>query len=231
MSGAPRALFGAVLGLGLLAGCSNHDSAGVQEGRSVGGTMVKSAFGKILPGKKADAAPAAPSDPASLAAAALQSIQGPVILVTFEAGNASTVGAMRGENGAMRTYQTPDARAFILRDGLLAGTRGLGRDLMSADTSAAGALIHARKAGTAKRTFRYLDGDGAERPLPVTCTIQPAGMVDQGGISARQVAERCEGSGVTLDLSYLVDGNGTILASRQWIGPALGYVAIQQLRN
>jgi hypothetical protein len=51
MSGAPRALFGAVLGLGLLAGCSNHDSAGVQEGGSVGGTMVKSAFGKILPGK------------------------------------------------------------------------------------------------------------------------------------------------------------------------------------
>jgi len=55
-------------------------------------------------------------------------------------------------------------------------------------------------------------------------------MVQQGPVSARQVAEHCEGSGVRLDMSYLVAG-GTILASRQWVGPALGYVAIQQLRN
>lgn len=229
MSRSHRALAGAILGLGLIAGCSSHDSAGVQESKSSVGTMAKAAVGSVFSGK-ADKA-AAPQDPNALAAAALQSIEGPVILVTFEANKASVVGAMRGQNGAMRTYQTPDQRAFILRDGLLAGTRGFGRDLMSADTAAAAALIHARKAGQAKRVFRYLDGGGEERPLPVTCTIQPAGTVNQGGISATQVAEHCEGSGASIDMSYLVGAGGTILASRQWIGPAMGYVAIQQLRN
>jgi hypothetical protein len=130
----------------------------------------------------------------------------------------------------MRTYQTPDQRACVLRGGMLAGTRGVGRDLMSADTDAAGALIRAAKAGTAPRVYRYLDGDGEERPLPVSCTITPGSTVQQGPVTARQVGEHCEGSGVTLDMSYLVAG-GTVLASRQWVGPALGYVAIQQLRN
>ncbi|KFE33837.1 YjbF family lipoprotein [Thioclava atlantica] len=229
---AKGALISATLALALLSGCTSHDSAGVQESKSAGGTMVKAALGSVFSGSKKETAQAsAPTDPSALATSALQSIKGPVILVTFEASKASTIGAMRGENSAMRTYQTPDQRAFVLRDGLLAGTRGFGRDLMSADTSAAARLIHARMQGTAQRVYRYLDGDGQERPLPVSCTIQPAGTVQQSGISVRQVAEHCEGSGVTLDMSYLVAPDGTILASRQWIGPALGYVAIQQLRN
>lgn len=225
MSQAPLRALALIAALGA---CS-HDSAGIQEKKSGGVKMVTSALGQVLPGKK-KAAAAAPQDPNALAAAALQSLQGPVIMVTFEASKAATVAAMRGQNGTMRTYQTPDQRAFVLRGGLLAGTRGFGRDLMSADTTAAGALIRAAKAGTAPRVYRYLDGDGEERPLPVSCTITPGGMVQQGPVSARQVAEHCEGSGVRLDMSYLVAG-GTILASRQWVGPALGYVAIQQLRN
>ncbi|WP_417807290.1 YjbF family lipoprotein [Thioclava sp.] len=224
-----RSVLGATALIAALGACS-HDSAGIQEKKSGGVKMVTSALGQVLPGKKKAAENAAPQDPNALAAAALQSLQGPVIMVTFEANKAATVAAMRGQNGTMRTYQTPDQRAFVLRGGLLAGTRGFGRDLMSADTSAAGALIRAAKAGTAPRVYRYLDGDGEERPLPVSCTITPGGTVQQGPVTAQQVGEHCEGSGVSLDMSYLVAG-GTILASRQWVGPGLGYVAIQQLRN
>jgi hypothetical protein len=223
-----RAALAATALIVVLGACS-HDSAGIQEKKSGGVKMVTSALGQVLPGKK-KAAAAPEQDPNALAVAALQSLQGPVIMVTFEANKAATIGAMRGQNGAMRTYQTPDQRAFVLRGGMLAGTRGFGRDLMSADTDAAGALIRAAKAGTAPRVYRYLDGDGEERPLPVSCTITPGSTVQQGPVTARQVGEHCEGSGVTLDMSYLVAG-GTVLASRQWVGPALGYVAIQQLRN
>ncbi|TMV90845.1 YjbF family lipoprotein [Thioclava sp. BHET1] len=213
----------------LLAACS-HDSAGIQEKKSGGVKMVTSALGKVLPGKKETAAQAAPSDPNALAAAALQSLKGPVVMVTFEANKTPMIGAMRGENGTMRTYQTPSNRAFVMRNGLLAGTRGFGRDLMSADTQAADRLIRSTTAGTAQRVYRYLDGGGAERPLPVSCTITPGATVDIGPVKARQVAEHCEGSGARLDMSYLVAG-GTILQSRQWVGPGLGYVTIQQLRN
>ena len=41
--------------------------------------------------------------------------------------------------------------------------------------------------------------------------------------------ESCAGHGVAFQNNYLVQG-GRITVSRQWIGPALGYVTIQELR-
>jgi hypothetical protein len=41
--------------------------------------------------------------------------------------------------------------------------------------------------------------------------------------------ENCEGHGTSFQNSYMVQG-GQIAVSRQWIGPALGYVTIQTLR-
>ncbi len=227
---APALIAPALIAIAL--GACSHDSAGVQERKVGGGAAVKAALGSILSGHKAKAAGTAAAPGAdALAAAALRSLQGPVIMITFEAApTAPMIGGMVGQNGMMRSYRTSGKRGFVLRGGLLAATRGFGRDLMSATTGAADQLIRNAKSGTARRVYRYLDGAGLERPLPVTCTIQPAGRLTRAAITATQVAEHCEGSGAKIDNSYLV-ANGTILASRQYVGPAMGYVSIQQLRN
>ena len=77
-----RALTGACLAaFVLLAGCS-HDSAGIHERKSSGVKMVTSALGKAIPMRRAKEA-ATPPNPTALATAALGSIKGPVIMVTF----------------------------------------------------------------------------------------------------------------------------------------------------
>ncbi|MDD8023201.1 MAG: YjbF family lipoprotein [Paracoccaceae bacterium] len=217
-----------------VAGCS-RDSAGLERGAG-GAALVKGGLGAVLPGKRAAAtAPVQAPNPAQLAQAALASVKGPVLLATFEAVGAPTVLGMVGENGTMRSYQTPDQRGVMLRAGLLAGTRGYGRDLMSADTDAVARLIRARQAGSAPRVQRYLDGNGVERPVPMTCTVTPGASMTQelAGIaySGQQVSEHCEGSGAVIDNGYLVAADGRVLVSRQWVGPGLGYLVLQSLRD
>jgi hypothetical protein len=216
-----------------LAGCS-RDSAGLERGAG-GAALVKNGLGAVLPGKRASTASAQTPDPAQLAQAALASVKGPVLLATFESVGAPTVLGMVGENGTMRSYQTPDQRGVMLRSGLLAGTRGYGRDLMSADTDAVARLIRTRQAGSAPRVQRYLDGNGVERPVPMTCTVTPGASMTQdiAGITytGQQVAEHCEGSGAVVDNGYLVAADGRVLVSRQWVGPGLGYLVLQSLRD
>ena len=226
-------LLAGVLALGLAAGCS-RDTASVGESGSGAGALVKggvSGLSALLPGKKAEG-PTPAADPGALAQAALSSVKGPVMLGAFEAApQAQFVLGMVGENNGMRSYQTPDQRGVVMRSGLLAGTRGFGHDLMSSDTEAVGQLIRAAQAGQAPRVQRYLDGMGTERPLPMTCTVTPGARVEQAGIAATQVSEHCEGSGAKIDNSYLVAEGGRVVASKQWVGPGIGSLVLQSLRD
>jgi hypothetical protein len=213
-----------------LAGCA-RDSAGLGAAPT-GGGLVAGALASALPGRKpAEAAPA--PDAAQIAAKALAANAGPVVLVQFGATGTPFAMAERGRNGAMRTFVSPDNRALVLRDGLLAASRGFGRDLMSSDTGESATLIAARQAGTAKRVQYYLDGDGRERPLPMECSITPGAPVTQsaGGASltVTPVSETC--APANAENSYMVGADGRVLASVQWLGPRMGYLHITHLRD
>lgn len=232
-AGLRTGLLAGLVALGLAAGCA-RDTAGVDQSGPGPAALVKggvSGIGALLPGKKAKAAAPAP-DPGALAQAALSSVKGPVMLAAFEAApQAQFVLGMVGENNGMRSYQTPDQRGVVMRGGLIAATRGFGRDLMSSETEEVGRLIRALQPGTARRVQRYLDGEGTERPLPMSCTVSIGPKVEQPGISATQVAEHCEGSGAKIDNSYLVAEGGRVVASKQWVGPGIGSLVLQSLRD
>ncbi len=196
---------------------------------------MRNLVGGAIAGRAAAAAePEAPPTPDQIAAAALASFAGPLMLVSLEAQGQTTVMGLYGENGNMRTYALPSEQSIILRDGILAGTRGFGFDVMSADTDAVAALILGRKAGVAAKVQRYLDADSVERPLPMECTVargegsefEVAGKRYRG----TQMAEICSFQGQAVASGYLVSDAGAVLASRQWIGPELGYVTLQVLR-
>lgn len=216
----------------LLAGCGTDASK--TEGTRVALGVVQGIKAKIVPGK-ATGAHTAP-DPERLAASAKASFKGPLILAQIEkAGMLSALGET-GRNGAVRTFATPNEQTLVFRDGILTATRGLGNDLMSAETTAAAALILRRQSGTAARTYRYLDGEGIERPLPMACTVS-VGPAKSFGFAerhydTRQMDETCRATTATLTVSnsYWVTGDGTVALSRQWIGPALGHVTVQLVR-
>ena len=222
-----------VVGIALgLTACGNDVSK--TENVSIASNTFKG-LAQLMPkfGKESGEIAQAP-DQEAIARSALASNAGPVMLLGIEATNGVTAAGMVGENGKMRTYNTPSKQSLILRDGLIVGTRGFGNDVMSADVADVAALILARKAGSAKRTPRYLDGEGIERPLPLDCTVSlgEAKNYSSAGTDWQtiQVAERCTAPNVDITNSYLVTSAGKIALSRQWIAPNLGYVTMQTLR-
>lgn len=215
-----------------LAGCGTDTSK--TEGTTIALGVVKGVTAKLSQ-KKAAGVRAAP-DPEKLAASAKASFKGPLILAQIEKAGFLTALGETGRNGAVRTFATPSEQTLVFRSGLLTATRGLGNDLMSAETGAVAALILRRQPGTAARTYRYLDGEGIERPLPMLCTVTtgPAKSFDFAGnhYDTRQMDEACRATtdSLTIGNSYWVTADGTVALSRQWIGPALGHVTVQLVR-
>lgn len=206
------------LALGLLVACGSRDA---DEGDSGQFTQaVRQVITETLPTtKKAKAV--TPKSPDEMAAEALRVNPGPLILVGLEKTGRNQVMALTGENGSMRTYMTPGEQALILRGGLLIGTRGLGNDLSVAEPQTE-SLIRSGRSGSGQRIMRYFTGDGRETPLRFECTTGP-------GPKSGVLVEDCKGHGVTFQNSYITQG-GQVSVSRQWAGPALGYLTIQVLR-
>lgn len=219
----------------LLAACGNdaQQGQGAATLRQVAGTLISDA-GAAMGRGQADATAAAPRSADQIAASALRANPGPLILATVEQAGHMQAMALIGESGGRRTFATPNMQALVLEGGMLAATRGLGHDLNAADSGPVAALIRGRRAGQATRMNYYLTGEARERALQMTCTVTPGQMQEYNfagrSWSARQMAENCEGSGTSFANNYLVDGNGQIVMSRQWIGPALGHVVIQTIR-
>ncbi|HIC65929.1 MAG: YjbF family lipoprotein [Paracoccus sp. (in: a-proteobacteria)] len=210
----------AALALTTLSGCGNGTAD--EQDNGIFGALSQSARQAIAARDTARQEPAAPpKSPAEAAAEALQVNPAPLIQAGFESLGRNQVMAMTGQNGAMRTYMTPTEEALILRGGMLVGTRGLGNDLSVAEPQTE-ALIRAGASGSGTRVMRYFTGDGLERPLQFACTTEP-------GPKSGVTLENCDGHGVSFQNSYISQG-GQIVVSRQWIGPALGYVTIQTLR-
>lgn len=139
-----------------------------------------------------------------------------VKIATLEQPPLSAAMIESGRNGDVITYQTPDRIALALRDGVLISTRGFGDDLMSADVSELLAALHGPRPRQATRVHRYLDAENHEVLRSFACVVE-------GG---RQVTETCHGDGISFTNSYVLDGAGAIVQSRQWVGPRRGSIRI-----
>lgn len=209
----------ACAGAALLMACSNQSE---DQNASPFAIAAKTTAQAITARRTANKEPAAPpKTPEQMAAEALRVNPSPLIMVGFETLGRTQVMAMTQQNGGMRTYMTPSEEALIMRGGMVTGTRGLGHDLSVAEPGTE-ALIRAGRAGSATRIMYYYSGDGLERPIDFDCTVAPSPKPSV-------MTESCEGHGISFQNSFMVQG-GQIPVSRQWIGPALGYVTIQTLR-
>jgi hypothetical protein len=204
--------------LALLAACGNDAAEPSASPLGIAGQAAR----QILAEREAANQPKAPArSQEQIVAEALRVNPAPLIMAGLETAGTTQIMAMTGQNGAMRTYMTPNEQALILRNGMLVGTRGLGND-MSVTEAATEGLIRGARSGSGQRVIRYYAGDGLERPLTFDCTV---GAGPNPGV----MVENCEGLGISFQNSFMVQG-GQIPVSRQWAGPRLGYITIQTLR-
>lgn len=229
MTNMRRAALAALALVAGLAACGT-DQSRLETGREATAEVKAMLRGLFHRGPKG----AAP-DPQQIAREALAANPGPLMLVSLEATKSTSVFGLRGENNGMRTWFSPSGQGVITRGGILAGTRGFGNDLMSSDIGPLIGAVQGRRTTQVKIELRYLDGLGRERPLPLDCrtgTAAPTGYEFAGmRFEGTPVAVHCEGYGFAFDNSYIVSAAGTVLSSRQWIGPRLGYLTLQSLRD
>lgn len=116
-------------------------------------------------------------------------------------------------------YASKDGAQVFLRNGILIGTRGLGRDLMSADAPNPAAL---RSGAPHQRSYYDLDGTDTMIRHVFTCTVE-RDLAGENG-----VVEACTADIGRIRNQYWFDSAGSVSKSRQWVSQGVGYAAVER---
>ncbi|EPX82668.1 YjbF family lipoprotein [Salipiger mucosus] len=161
-------------------------------------------------------------------------VPGPVIFAGIPDRDAQATLTAIARNGAVRTWQTQDRIALDMVSGVLVGSRGLGGDLMSADITQ---VFEALRGGRSRavRVHRYLDGEDHLYTSAFVCDFRRESGVAAStafrSFRALHVVEDCTNPDRDFENHYWFDGGGTLRKSVQWVGPEVGYLEIELLKD
>lgn len=183
-----------------------------------------------LPGQGAQA----PDPRTGLTRAALEARGQPTLYASVpQMGTAALLG-LSGRNGDVLTWQTPDNVSLSFAAGVLTATRGLGPDLMTAETDGTRALL-ADRAAAPSHVLRhsYLDGENRPQIREYQCRLAGRGSETITIVGTRhevtRLAETCRADGLEFTNTYWRGGDGVIWKSRQWIAPDIGHLRTERL--
>ncbi|MFG6599509.1 MULTISPECIES: YjbF family lipoprotein [unclassified Sulfitobacter] len=140
-----------------------------------------------------------------------------------------------GTPGMVEVWQSTDQLQIVLREGVLVGTKGLGGDMRSAQAQTVIAALDGQGGG-GERLITLARLDGTAQTVPFACDVTHLGpetiqIVDRR-LSVRHLREHCVYGATTFTNDYWAEtGTGKIRRSRQWAGPAFGYMAIDLLKE
>ncbi|WP_284323732.1 YjbF family lipoprotein [Cypionkella aquatica] len=123
------------------------------------------------------------------------------------------------QRDGVNVYGSKDGSQVFLRNGMLIGTRGFGRDLMSAATPTPASL----RAGIAQPRS-YYDLDGADTSL----RHQFSCKIERDPADPNHVSELCVADIGTIRNEFWFDSAGSISKSRQWMSQGVGYAAVER---
>ncbi|MEM8577905.1 MAG: YjbF family lipoprotein [Pseudomonadota bacterium] len=164
----------------------------------------------------------------------------PALEVTLEARDQTAIllpSAFRTDDGPgdVAVWQTVDDIHIVLREGVLIATRGLGRDVTSADVLAAVSTLKSRSSGGGAREMRIRNDDFGADTLRFSCVIEVVGdtavEIVERRFPARHLREKCSNSAGTFVNDYWVDPARDVIQSRQWAGPHLGFIRTRVLKK
>lgn len=226
------------LGLGALA------LATALSGCSSGGNtnpILSAVWHKVKPGARREAA-----------AAEAEAAARPAIVVTFDKIKATglaiirarvgddTHGVMlygRAVNDAYVTYASQLQQTMTLEGSLITATRAIGFDMLSVRTDAGDPVTVPTPPDewqrSVTRDYRFTGDTPGGQLISVICRFSkgPAyklALLDKT-FDTTIMKSRCRGDGVRFTNSYMVQADGQILSSAQWLGPDQGMVEIDIL--
>jgi len=211
--------------LSLFAGACSSSGVGPYE--ALGKTVRSAVFGPEIeaPGPEPDRA-------------TLDKIRFATIAVSFQ-GSARTFLVPLADNDGYLTYQDTARRGLVLKGGAVAGTDGLGQDLLGVRHQVDDPFAYPRPLiewpGQVDRSYQYRIRDGAPFSITVTCVIDIAAretieIVERSYETARIVESCANARRRFQNVYWVVPETGFIWKSVQWLGPKLNPVTVEIIR-
>lgn len=228
----------AFLALLALAACGGAGGApegtaaatGAAEARALG---IIGGVQRALGGLRSDDAVSAPRTiPGGFTPEAVAAEPGAYRLVQVNALGLNEAARVIQDNGGDETLALQSGPTAAYESGILTATRGFGDDLMAFD---APGLLQALRAGGGQvaRRMELLDSQDQISIATFACTVTAAGQEDVNlgirTVSLRRLDENCRGERVIFDNIYWLDGEGRIVASRQYVSPTVAYLRSNRL--
>lgn len=191
------------------------------------GQLVEAAAGR------SSVPPGAVQDAANLTRADLAGVTLPLMRATIpEIGGAATA-SLAAVNGSAETWQAAGGTDFTLDGPVLFATRGVGWDLLTAETAAPKSLLLSGGSGSYQRTLRHLAGDEAIDLVRYDCTLRQQGtetiVILERSHRVRRATEQCAADGGRSFQNIYWVGDGVLWQSRQWVSDRLGYLVTERL--
>jgi hypothetical protein len=183
--------------------------------------LLRALAGLSAADEGAAAAPDVDQMRAALTPAILARINVPVILAQVPSRNAVALLTKVGTNQGVDTFLSADGISISLRNGLIVATRGLGFDLMRADTEQPLAAITAPPQ-TILRAYDHLDGENHLISVIYECAYVKT--------SLRQTKETCSSPQQRFENVYQRNQAGKIMNSRQWVSHQIGWIIVEVIQ-
>ena len=221
-----RAITAAAMAFGLAA-CSSEQSTEPSNFE-----LLRGALGGMVSGLMGgeDAQPAG----LSISPEMVASSPTPLLVAAVPATGGQALMAPLLSNGNRDTWGSNDGITVTSVDGVVVGTRGLGYDLMGADTGGLRAVIAAGGGETVRINDR-LNGLGVVERLPYACEVVIEGretipVIDRQ-VAATKVSETCRGGQVAFQNLYWIEDSGFVRQSQQWVNEEVQYLVVQILKD
>jgi hypothetical protein len=216
-----------VIILGLV-GCSGTTAPNIKEQGSLLTSIGKTTIESVRAGR------VEPPNPYKIFTRKLiDSSEEPVLLAKVE--DRETYGTLfpAQTNKEIVTWRTADNITLSFKQGVVVASRGLGGDLMAADVRDVVSGV-ARANGEGVRIHDSLDGEDQSVRNSFYCTYRSKGLekivIFDIAYTLNRVAETCKSPTITIENDYWGSpSDGMYRQSRQWLGPDVGYVFLQQL--
>ena len=158
----------------------------------------------------------------------------PVLFVELENGQNGTLTLYPGK-GIGETWLGADGTTITLKYGILKATRGMRRDVMGSK-SLMPPWSEIIDTSEYSRQISYLDGDNQKYSKGFACVIkkhfkQTSIIVFDLTFDVQKYVETCIGNMEILENTYFVDSKNVVRRSKQYHGPALGYLLIERLER
>ncbi|MEO9457595.1 MAG: YjbF family lipoprotein [Lentilitoribacter sp.] len=181
-----------------------------------------------------------PQNAPSITRAFLDTVTVPTLAVTVEnTGKTAYLlpAAIRRDTtpGRVTVWKTLQDENIVVRSGVLIGTKGLGRDLTSANATPVINSLSARKNSGGLRTLHVRNDDNGTNELRMQCEFSVVGQkkitIVEKTYDTLHFNETCQLESEEISNDYWIDSTGSMRQSRQWAGHHLGYLSMKLLKK